>query len=386
MNELIGLISVRNYNYGSILQAFAFQKILFEKEINNEIIFYEKKNDIKQLLRIFNYPLLKAKLNTVKRGLYCKKDKEVGMVMSARNSSFSKFVEKELVFSKKYIGRDELVSGAKKYKAFVLGSDQVWNPMNLGSDFYTMSFCPKGILKVTYASSFGVSQIPKYQRKRTVEYLSNIDEISVREDSGAKIVRNLTGREVPVVVDPTLLLDAQDWGRLIQDERLDKEPYIFAYFVGSSPEHRKAVKRLAKATGLKVIGIPFVDELVQEDRFMINKEHLDVGPREFVNLIRHADYVCTDSFHATVFSIQHQKNFFVFDRYKANDRASMNSRLSSILSKLSLEQRMVTLRGDILSWYEEKIDYSGVTGKLMTLRAESEGYLDKICEMINSTR
>lgn len=270
MNELIGLISVRNYNYGSILQAFAFQKILFEKEINNEIIFYEKKNDIKQLLRIFNYPLLKAKLNTVKRGLYCKKDKEVGMVMSARNSSFSKFVEKELVFSKKYIGRDELVSGAKKYKAFVLGSDQVWNPMNLGSDFYTMSFCPKGILKVTYASSFGVSQIPKYQRKRTVEYLSNIDEISVREDSGAKIVRNLTGREVPVVVDPTLLLDAQDWGRLIQDERLDKEPYIFAYFVGSSPEHRKAVKRLAKATGLKVIGIPFVDELVQEDRFMIN--------------------------------------------------------------------------------------------------------------------
>ena len=103
MNELIGLISVRNYNYGSILQAFAFQKILFEKEINNEIIFYEKKNDIKQLLRIFNYPLLKAKLNTVKRGLYCKKDKEVGMVMSARNSSFSKFVDKELVFSKKYI-------------------------------------------------------------------------------------------------------------------------------------------------------------------------------------------------------------------------------------------------------------------------------------------
>ena len=382
MDDIVGLVSVRNFNYGSILQAFAFQSVLFRKGINNEIILYKKRDGVKQLLRVFNMPLLKAKINTLKRSIYAKLDKDVNSVMRARHSSFSEFVKKKLVFSEDYDGRKSLLEGTKKYRAFILGSDQVWNPMNLGSDFYTLLFCPKNKLKVTYASSFGVSQIPNYQIRRTKNYLKAIDQISVREDSGAQIVKRLIGKDVPVVVDPTLLLDAEDWNSLIIDHRECEDKYIFAYFVGASPGHRDAVKRLSKNTGLKVIGIPFVDELAKSDYFMVDKEYLKVGPSEFVNLIRHAEFICTDSFHATVFSIQYQKLFFVFDRYKVDDKASMNSRLFSILRKLGLESRLVSQSGDILNWYEEDIDFAPVLNKLKNLRIDSEVYLDKVCNML----
>lgn len=381
----VGLVSVRNYNYGSILQAFAFQRLLLDEGIDNEIIFYEKKSGIKQFLRVFNIPLLKAKTKSIWRSVYCKFDKDVGNILRKRNAKFEEFVTENLILSQKYVGRAALQDGAKQYSAFALGSDQVWNPMNLGSDFYTLTFCPREALKVTYASSFGVARIPKYQEKRTRAYLEGINEIAVRETSGAEIIKQLTGREVSVVVDPTLLLDAQGWMKYIPDERIVREPYIFAYFVGASPEHRQAVIALAQKTGRKVVGIPFVDELVESDKYLMDASFADIGPAEFVNLIRHADYVCTDSFHATVFSIQYQRKFFVFDRYKADDKASMNSRLSSILSKLRLEQRLVTRRGDVLQWYNEQIDYETALKALSEFRMDSLAYLKKIVAMLRTT-
>lgn len=374
----VGLVSVRNYNYGSILQAYAFQYVLKKNRINNEIIFYQKTNSIQQVKRVFNVPLLKSKIKIVFRKVQEKTDREVGYFMQKRNESFSAFVNHNLEFSKIYVGRRELENCVNNYCAFVLGSDQVWNPMNLGSDFYTLTFVPDDNLKVTYASSFGVSNIPKIQLHKTISYLSRINEISVREKSGQKIIKKLTGRDVPVVVDPTMLLNRDDWNKLFEDEVIETRPYIFVYFVGASIEHRKMVSQLQQETGYEVIGIPFVDEYVKADKMFCNKKFAGIGPKEFVNLIRHAKYVCTDSFHATVFSIQYQKLFFVFDRYSSNSKSSMNGRLSSLLSTLGLEKRLVVKRGNIIGWFGEDIDYSNVEKKICVFRKESEQYLKKI--------
>lgn len=382
MKNVIGLISVKNHNYGSILQAYALQQILKNKGIVTEIVDYKKNNGLKQLLRVFNFPLLKSKLKTIWKEIYCKRNPVVGEILGKREESFQKFIKENLIFSRKCSGRRELVCLAQEYPAFILGSDQVWNPMNLGSDYYTLSFVPDEKLKVTYAPSFGVASIPKYQKRRTIKYLKRIDEISVRETSGADIVKKLIGKSVPVVIDPTLLHTAEEWNVYIENERIIDEPYIFAYFVGNTDEHRRDTQRLADKTGYKIIGIPFVDEIVRADFIYAEEANAYVGPSEFVNLIRHADYICTDSFHAVAFSIQYHKKFFVYDRYKAFDKASMNSRLASLLNRLEMEDRMVTKRGSVCEWYLDEINYMNVEKKLKVFREDSERYLNKVIGLL----
>lgn len=381
MNK-VGVVSVRNYNYGSILQAYAFQKVLFRENIDNEIIYYIKKTDLKQLLRILNMPLLKSKLKSIWKKIYGNLHSETGYLFRKRDEAFANFVFDNLVFSAPYLGRKALKNATKNYSSFILGSDQVWNPINLGSDFYTLTFIPDSKLKVTYASSFGVEKIPYLQRKKTISYLSRINEISVRETGGQKLIYDMINREVPVVVDPTLLLSSTEWDVLLEDEILDAQPYILAYFVGANEEHRRITEDLKGGTGLKIILIPHIDELVKADKRFVQKKYSGIGPCEFVNLIRHANYICTDSFHATVFSILYQKKFFVFDRYRGDERISMNSRLSSLLGKLNLTGRMVSGRPKLLEWRDEEIDYSAVGDKVLKFRTDSEKYLRSVLNLI----
>lgn len=383
----VGLVSVRNYNYGSILQAFALQKVLDSMNIDNEIIYYIKKSYGKQVLRIFNKPLLIAKCKDVYKKIYGKYiNREIGYILSKREKAFKEFINDNLRFSEPYIGRKSLDDNAKNYKAFILGSDQVWNPMNLGSDYYTLTFIPDEIMKITYASSFGVSIIPNTQISKTKEYLSRIQYISVREDSGSNIINELIGRQVPVVVDPTLLFDSNQWDSFILDSKLEDDDYIFCYFVGANREHREAVKKLKEITGCKVILIPHVDEIVKEDIDLSNDCYSNVGPSEFINLIKHAKYVCTDSFHASIFSIHYKKKFFVFNRFNSNSKHSMNTRLGSLLGALDLNRRFVSERNDLKEWYDEEIDYSKVHDNLINLRKKSQDYLQNISSVLEEIK
>lgn len=383
----VGLVSVRNYNYGSILQAFALQKVLDSMNIDNEIIYYIKKSYGKQVLRIFNKPLLIAKCKDVYKKIYGKYiNREIGYILSKREKAFKEFINDNLRFSEPYIGRKSLEENAINYKAFILGSDQVWNPMNLGSDYYTLTFIPNEIMKITYASSFGVSIIPNTQISNTKEYLSRIQYISVREDSGSNIINELIGRQVPVVVDPTLLFDSNQWDSFILDSKLEDDDYIFCYFVGANREHREAVKKLKEITGCKVILIPHVDEIVKEDIDLSNDYYSNVGPSEFINLIKHAKYVCTDSFHASIFSIHYKKKFFVFNRFNSNTKHSMNTRLGSLLGALDLNRRFVSERNDLKEWYDEEIDYSKVHDNLVNLRKKSQDYLQNIASVLEDIK
>lgn len=370
----IGILAVKTHNYGSLLQTYALQKVIDNLGYENEIISYKKTNYFKQALRLFNLPLLKQTLAKVYKKIYVRICKpELRELFLKRTVAFNSFTD-SLRWSKTYVGREALEEGSSQYEAFVLGSDQVWNPMNYGADFFSMTFIKKGIKKIAYAPSFGVSTIPAYQKKGTIKYLSDIDYLSVREISGRKLIRELVGREAKIVVDPTILLDRKYWDEL-KGNRLIDEPYIMCYFLGANPNHREFANKLKKITGYKIVTLPHMDEIVKSDFGFGDIIPQNIGPREFVNLISNASFVCTDSFHGTVFSILYKRTFFTFNRYTSSQKDSTNSRLDSILSTVGFESRKVDSSKEITSDMLVPIDYSELDNKLGELRNDSMKFL-----------
>ena len=133
------------------------------------------------------------------------------------------------------------------------------------TNYYNLMFVPDDTLKISIASSFGVKEIPWYQKKRTVQYLNRIEYISMRENRGSEIVKELTGRDVPTILDPVFFLSKNEWLERIPNKREINEPYIFAYFLGATQEYRNAVKKLARDKGMKVVALRHMDQYVEED-------------------------------------------------------------------------------------------------------------------------
>ncbi len=383
----IGILSVYNHNYGSVLQAYALQKRLEQLGYNTEIIRYRKTNYVKQAMRLLYFPLLKATVKMKWKKIYCKVFQKniYEYILVSRESAFTEFIKKNLTFSEVYCGKKALEKATQKYIGFVLGSDQVWNPMNLGGDFYTMMFIPDSKVKITYAPSFGVARIPSAQIEKTKKYLSRIDYISVRETDGIRIVGELTGRKVPQVVDPTILIDRAVWDELKGKEKLIKEKYIFCYFISTNATYRNFAKRLSRKTLLKIVSIPHVDEFVRADVDFGDIVPEGVGPAQFVNLISNAEYVCTDSFHGTVFSTLYEVPFFTFSRYSGDGKDSTNSRLYSFLKLIDMEERLYSGEADITDKDLRVINFEKAKKNLDSLRKNSEDYLSDAFKAIKDS-
>ena len=378
----VGLVSVRNYNYGSILQAYALQQELFAAGIDNELIYYKKRNVVKQALRIFNLPLLMAKTKDVWRVIEGKTNPKLKPIISGRNRAFSNFLKDNFVFTPCLSGKKQLVDYTKKFDAFILGSDQVWNPMLLGGDYYTLTWVDSRRPKVTYASSFGVSEIPASQVKKTKEYLSRFSMISVREKQGAEIVEKLTGKKAEVCCDPTVLTDRKRWDELSGACPFVSEKYIFCYFIGNNPSQREFAKKLAQKTDCKILAVKHIDEYIKSDDDFGNIDYLEVGPKEFVNFIRYATYVCTDSFHGTMYN----KTFFTFKRFSDSQKSSMNSRVKNILSIVGLSNRLFenSITPDAALAYQ--VDWSDVNKRLNDFRKSSREYFERAVKCLKGAQ
>ena len=195
------------------------------------------------------------------------------------------------------------------------------------------------------------------------------------------MIKELTGREVPTVVDPTILFTGEEWKEIITEKKVvENEKYIFCYFLGNNPEQRLEVEKLKKATGYKIVFIPHLDEFIESDIKFGDKQLYNVGPEEFVNLIRNAEYVCTDSFHGSVFSILNHKKFVTFNRFKTTDRNSRNSRIDSLLQQTNLSERRYD--GNLVEQIVKDIDYDKVESRLTKMREKSEDYLEMALKSI----
>lgn len=382
MEKKVGIVSCYfKHNYGSMLQAIATQKILDDWKIPNETINLEKLNaEISKgkrtyyLSQMLNVSFVKAKLGMVKWKLYCKlANNELGKNIKKRDKKFKEF-EKRFHLSKSYDTMKDICQEGN-YTDVLVGSDQLWLPVNIVADYYTLNFVPDDVNKISFATSFGVSEIPKQYEKQYESFLKRIENLSVREDKGVELVKELTGREAKLVCDPTLLFDKEEWMSLQQEERLVKEKYIFCYFLGKTVEHRKFAERLKEKTGYKIVSLNHLDEYVKYSDVFADEAPFDVGPSEFLNLIRNAEFVCTDSFHGTVFSLIHHKKFFVFRRYKSGTKVSTNSRLDSLLKIVGLEERMLDGDEEVTNWLEKEIDYVAIDKILEAFREETKAFL-----------
>lgn len=367
-------------NYGSKLQALATVKTLEELGFDYEIIEYNKKTVgfiLKSLPRFLNFVFLNDRYDQFQRAIEYKRHPEVLKQINIRQQalwSFDKPFTSHL--SKKYKSYSALKKEcAEKYDAVLTCSDQLWSPAALGSGFYNLMFAPSDMLKVSWASSFGVSKIPWYQVSRTKKYLNRIQHISMRENQGAKIVKELTGKSVPVLMDPVFMFDKNKWDAVVPCEKPKYEKYIFCYFLGSNQNYRKIANELAQKTGLKIVTLRHLDRYNAQDESFGDYAPYDVDPQDFLNILRNAEYVCTDSFHGTAFSIIYEKKFIAFDRYSNKSSNSKNSRIESVCENLGLSDRRYNSGSDIVDMINKDIDYSAVLKKVEKYREDTLNYL-----------
>ena len=295
--------------------------------------------------------------------------------MNRRYVACEKFCNSKFTVSKRYKNWQALSNGCKSYRAVVVGSDQLWLPSNIAGDYYTLSFVPDNVRKIAYATSFGVSRIAKGQEKKAKEYLSRIDYLSAREESGQKIIKRSTGRRVPLVCDPALLLTAEEWDQEATPGRLIDGKYIFCYFMGNNPWQRDFVKKLKKKTGCKVVALLHLDQYIKSDEKYVDEAPYDVSPADFINLVKNADYVCTDSFHGTVFSIIFERTFFTFKRFSEKATLSTNSRIDTLLKKMGVQDRLINENYSLNEIINKTVDYESVNINLSRFRMLSTKYI-----------
>lgn len=352
----IGIITIfDSENMGNRLQNYALQQVL--------------KRYATQVVTIMNKPKPGSLQEQLKR-----KSPLAESIIA--NRLIGKTRKAQLLrFNKKYILTTKTMYWNNPSKAVIksqdccdyycAGSDQVWNPLIGRSSFDYLGFAPSE-QTFSYAASFGIDEIPEEHRAAVSEGLQHIKHISVREDAGRKIVEELTGRtDAQVVVDPTMLLTVQEWDQVISNPRGDvPQNYVLTYFLGAVSEDRKAaIQARAKALGCELI------ELM--DR---NSPFYAVGPDEFVWLIKHAKYICTDSFHGSVFSFLYGRPFAIFAREgKGSD---MGSRMKTFMAKFSLEH--CAAMGNVLPEYRACPDYSVGYAALEAERAKSKAFLDTV--------
>ncbi len=361
MNRKVGLMTWFTYdNYGSMLQCSATIKIVKKLGYDIELINYTPKEAYKDvdISVLTNKVIRKLKNITKQKHIINKK------------ISNQKFIEYRDKLPKSEIVNDKssLFLLNKKYDTFICGSDQIWAPTVFDENYF-LSFVNDQNKKIAYAPSIGLPVIEnKYVKVKMEKLINEFNFLSTREEQGAKIIKNLTGKDAKVVLDPTLLLNEQDWMEDFVD--IPYENYILAYFLGDNLEYYNACKEIAKQENKKLIILPTTSEDLSKVECIFD----DLGPNEFISLIHKADMILTDSFHGTIFSINFNKPFISFKRFK-DDKLSQNSRIYNILNKLNLNDLIFENNLDNIINIAKSIDYSKVNSSLNNLRNESLDFL-----------
>ena len=382
MDRKVGIVSCYfKHNYGSMLQAYATQKVLDNMEIPNETINIDENIDFANgkkkyyMSQITNIPFIKSKLGMVKLKLDKKINKNLGNNIQIRDNKYKEF-EKNFKLTKPYKTYKELSAQCANYSDVIVGSDQLWLPVNVVADYYTLNWVPDNVNKVSYATSFGVSTVPDKYKNDYKKFLNRINCLSTREEAGIKLVDQLSDNKATLVCDPTLLLNKKEWMDIQKEEPIIKERYILCYFLGKNIEHRKFAERLKEKTGCKIVSLNHADEYVKYSDKFCDYAPYDIGPAEWINLIRNAEYVCTDSFHGTVFSLINNTKFFTFERYSnKNSKVSTNSRIYSLLGIVDLKERILSGTEDVDDVIKMQINFDNVNEKIDKFRESSKIFL-----------
>ena len=366
-------------NYGTTLVGYALVKKLEQLGFCVEVINYIKTLSLKQKLSFILNAIRSGEFKSLFAIVYgkwiLKRNPLYAKHIEERTEAVETYKEKKIIpLFRTFVGYEALHKGSKEYDSIIVGSDQVWTPMSLPNKFFNLLFVDDSVRKIAYASSFGVSVIPDFQKKATGLYLDRFYKIGVREQRGKEIVDSLSHQIAQVVADPTMLLSADEWRKEINVKQNSKnEPYIFCYFLGTNRESRIAANKLKAKTGYKIIALRHMDEYIPEDDFFGDDAPYYVDPNDFLRLIYNATYVCTDSFHCTAFSIQFHKKFMTFYRFAKGSLTGRNSRIDSLFNTLNISKDHIYI--DDIEKIDEPIDWQKIDENLSELRDNSIAFL-----------
>ena len=379
----VGLVTCYFHpNYGSMLQAYATQKILDDWQIPCENIaidglrqgidraktrFYLKQWHNPQ---VFTGTILRIVGKKVRRSLH---RETFGKNLAVRSRKFLEFQKAHFRLSPVWHSREELTRACAGDSSVLVGSDQLWLPSNIDADYYTLTWVPDGVNKIAYATSFGTNFLPDWLVPRARAFLSRIQYLSVREKSAVEMVRSYAGLDARLVCDPTLLFTAEEWMCIQPPEPVVRGDYILCYFLGNNTADRRFACRLREKTGCKIVALLHLDEYIRADEGYADETPFDVGPGELLNLIRNARYIVTDSFYGSVFSILNRKTFFTSRRIRKEGLLCTNNRLDSLFETLGVTGRLITGEEDVEECLARPLDYEPIHRNLARLRESTSG-------------
>ena len=374
-DKKIGIITFHSpISYGAHLQCLALQLFLRHQGYDAEVIDYSMSGYLeyrsKHRLKSFIIRFIKAmpllvrrmKVQRIEREkisqtkLYIRELKE-------RDSKFAAFRDMYYHLSKsQYTGCLQIKKNPPAYDAYICGSDQIWNPYFCDSDDnYFLDFAPVE-KRIAYAPSFGVSTIPWIYRRIYKNRLNDIPYLSIREKTGQHIIKNLTGRNAPIVIDPTFLIPKAEWETIAQQSPLTlPKRYILTYFIGVDNYIHDTIQKVKSYFhDAEVINLVF--------------DQSSYGPCDFLKLISHADFVVTNSFHGMAFCLNFEVPFIITKSSKDMGKNNAFSRITDLLVSLGLEGRVIDNNNKLSDSYLN-IDYNSVNTNRQHLCKQSSDFL-----------
>lgn len=358
------------YNSGASLQAYALMKYLEKSGDEVEIIDY-KPDYLSNHYNLWAITNPKYEKNIILKIIYLIL-KFPERVLALRNKvKYDKFRETYLNITKeRYLSNNDLKRNIPNADIYICGSDQIWNTkFNNGKDpaFY-LDFVPKEKVKVAYAASFATDSIDKEVKEITKERISKLDYVGVREISALDILNRLGIKNGVQVLDPVFLLNKFEWEELTYEIN-SNEKYIFVYDFDGNELIRDVALKLAKEKKLKIYTVfksNYSDKVIK-----------NMGPIDFISYIKNAEFVISNSFHGTAFSIIFERQFAVVNRKEA-----INTRMRDLLNILNINHRLIGKKDDFDN-IVKNVDYNKINKYLKEKIKLSKSYLDRVVSSKN---
>ncbi len=366
----IGIISIHSaHNYGSVLQAYALQEEI--KKFNEDVkIINYRPNYFDTQYKMFSIKVYKRYKGIINKILH------LGWrILKIRSRyikyrKFENYIKNRYNLTKKYRTYKELEKANFDFDIIFCGSDQIWNTdITEGFDksFY-LGFADKKTIKASYAASVGREKIDLKYEEEYKKYIGRLDFIALREEESKNIIQEYTEKPITITIDPTLLIEKEKWNEIASKSKMDiKDKYILVYILEENEEFVKIVNAISEFLGIRVISPS------KKIRFNNETIYPEVGPEDFVKLFKNAEFVITNSFHGTVFSLIYEKKNCIIPHKKTG------ARMCNLMKKAGLEDRIIANYNDLnLKKINKDIEYDRVKENLDAERKIAEDYIRNV--------
>lgn len=357
-------------NYGTCLQCYALAEFLRQNNFN---VYIPNSNKyyygIVHPIETIRYIIDKINNKLCKKNNNNNKYTDLFKERIRKNTEFSNEKIKVLNINSKKDYKDLIA----KCEFFISGSDQIWNPKYVNPPSL-LSMAGEDKIKIAYGSSIGVSVIPKKNQKLYKKYIKRFNYIGLREKTAQQVIKDICNRESEVVLDPSFLLDKDEWKKIARKPKNieEKEDFVFGYFIGNNKRIENEIHIFSKENKIPV----YYAMSESKVEYSFGTAIADMGVQEFIWCLLNCKYIITDSFHAVALAINFNKNFYVYKRFKDSDNDSQNSRIYDIINTFNLEKNIES-ENNTLNNIKDRIDLKELNKKLDNIKKESISFLLK---------